>query len=417
MIETVNSNENVDDKQTSRVQATFKIPKNIRQVGKGKTNRKIYVEDYVMTFIKQLAGEEYSRYKVAVLVGQNIVQDGCRNIFIQGAVEIKENETSQDIIFTNDGWTHIYDDIKKYFPDLDIVGWFLGGPSYLLEDKGRIQKVHLDNFAGQDKTLLSYDNIEKEEAFHLYENGHLSKQEGYYIYYEKNEEMQNYMIDNKQPKSTEVTYEDRATKEIRTIINNKKPATEENKGVTRLMYAAGTLLAIIILVVAAAMLDNYDQMKNMEDTINTLANNLKQVEEIFTNYNDTKPTPSQKGTVDSSNNSKEGESNLEIQVVQGDIEPAKDENASSLPEKELGSNGEGNVSNIKPTATPTKPPKQDETKQTQKEVKYYIVQSGDTLAGIAYKLYDSANYISIIKELNDIDNEDMINSGQRLIVP
>lgn len=405
VIEKINSNESLDKNKTDPVQSLFKMPKNIRQVGKSKTSKKIYVEDYVMSFIKQLASEEFSRYKVAVLVGHNVVQEGYRNIFIQGAVEIKEKETSQDLLFTNEAWTQIYDDIKKYFCDLEIVGWFLGGPSYLLEDMEKIQRVHLDNFAGQDKTLLLYDNIEKEEAFHIYENGQLTKQEGYYIYYERNEEMQNYMIDNKQPKSEEVTYEDRATKEIRTIIHNKKPVTEENKGVTRLMYAAGTLLAIIVLVVAAAMLDNYDQMRNMEDTINTLADNLRQVENIFTEYSD-KTTPLQEATGEALNNNEE-ENSLDIQIAEGNIKPVIDDNISSIPDKDT----------TTPTVAPTKAPKEDETKQTLVEVKYYIVQKGDTLAGISYKLYNSANYISVIKELNNLDDEDFIYYGQKLIVP
>ena len=102
VIEKINSNESLDKNKTDPVQSLFKMPKNIRQVGKSKTSKKIYVEDYVMSFIKQLASEEFSRYKVAVLVGHNVVQEGYRNIFIQGAVEIKEKETSQDLLFTNE---------------------------------------------------------------------------------------------------------------------------------------------------------------------------------------------------------------------------------------------------------------------------------------------------------------------------
>ncbi|HBY71668.1 MAG TPA: peptidoglycan-binding protein, partial [Lachnospiraceae bacterium] len=62
MIETIYSSDN-ETGTTNRVQPIFKMPKNIRQVGKVSGNRKIYVEDYVMTFIKQLAGEDYSQCK------------------------------------------------------------------------------------------------------------------------------------------------------------------------------------------------------------------------------------------------------------------------------------------------------------------------------------------------------------------
>ena len=144
--------------------------KNIRQVGKSTNARKIYIEDYVMTFAKQLAGEDYSTCRVAVLVGQYAKLEQGRCLFISGAVEVEGIDVANGIAFTNDHWTSIYENIKKYFVNTEIVGWFIGGPGYLLEDKERILKAHIDNFAGQDKTLLTYDNMEKEEAFYFYEN-------------------------------------------------------------------------------------------------------------------------------------------------------------------------------------------------------------------------------------------------------
>ena len=39
------------------------------------------------------------------------------------------------------------------------------------------------------------DTAEQEEAFFRYENNFLVRQSGYYIYYEKNIQMQNYMHD------------------------------------------------------------------------------------------------------------------------------------------------------------------------------------------------------------------------------
>ena len=48
------------------------------------------------------------------------------------------------------------------------------------------------------------------------------------------------------------------------------------------MYAAGTLLAVIVLVVGAAILNNYDQMKSMQDTLNYLSQNMEEVQSNFT---------------------------------------------------------------------------------------------------------------------------------------
>ena len=461
MIETIYSNESGDNNQTARVQSTFKMPKNIRQIGKSNATKKIYVEDYVMTFIKQLTGEDYSRCKAAVLVGQYVKLENCRSIFIFGAVEVEGIDISNEIVFSNDTWTTIYENIKKYFTEAEIVGWFLGGPGYMLEDKDKIQKAHIDNFAGQDKTMLTFDNLEKEESFLFYENNRLVKLEGYYIYYEKNEEMQNYMIEHNEPQSKEAGYDDRGSREIRTIIQNKKPVAENNKSISRLMYAAGTLLAVIILVVAAAMLNNYDQMKIMQQSLDSLSTNLAKVESAFTGDEiNTKEGKSvgvatvTDGKTDSSNKGKtagEGKASnqsLDINVVSGDVKPIDEDETPTTGEELVGGNKEEKEESEDKQEKEDKVDKEDKAditedneeddesenqtsasednseeetedpgEETQAEIKYYTVVSGDSLIGISFKLYHSANYISKIMELNNIEDEDMIIIGQKLIVP
>jgi len=420
MIETIYSNENGTGGSTNRVQPSFKMPKNIRQVGKVNGNKKIYVEDYVMTFIKQLTGEDYSQCKVAVLIGQHVKADNTRNLFISGAIEVEGIDTAGDIVFSNDTWTNIYETIKKYFVDLEIVGWFLGGPGYLLEDEEKIKKAHIDNFAGQDKTLLTYDNLEKEEAFLVFENNRLVKQDGYYIYYEKNEEMQNYMVDRNTVHKEEEKYEDRVTKEIRNVIQNKKPAQQDDsKGITRLMYAAGTLLAVIILIVGAAMLNNYEQMKNMQDTLNVLTQNMKNDTTVITPTQEAKKDTEKdlvEETIKTVKETDSEEGSLDVEVLPGNVEPLeKDKDKEDNPK----TSGEEKAEEKPENNEVTKADDDEESTQevVQEEVKYYTVQAGDTLAGISYKLYNSANYITKIMELNNIENVDLIYAGQRLIVP
>lgn len=444
MIETVYSNESGESGR-NKVQPAFKMPKNIRQIGKGNTGKNIYVEDYVMTFIKQLAVGDYSGYKLAVLVGQCVRSDNVRNIFVSGALEIKELGVEEDIVFSNEVWTNIYEDIKEYFADAEIVGWFIGGPSYLLADEEKILKIHLDNFAGQDKVLLTFDNIEREEAFYCYENSKLSKQEGYYIYYEKNEEMQNYMIGYKNVPSSEASYEDKISRDIRTVLQNKKVPVEENQNPTRLMYAAGTLLAAIILVVGAAILNNYDQMKSMQKTMEYLTVSMEQMQGASTDDNEASvpanssnvkneelKTEDLKEAEDAKTGNASKEQSLEVEVLPGGVKNSEDteKKESKATDKDAAIDKESNQVKAEPTATPTPTPKPKKqvkktekaatstpSKETQKTVNYYVVQDGDTLAGISYKLYKTYTKAKTIMKLNDIENPDYIFSGQKLIVP
>ncbi|MDD3173858.1 MAG: LysM peptidoglycan-binding domain-containing protein [Herbinix sp.] len=458
MIETIYSNDNGEGDKSRQTGTSFKMPKNIRQVGKSNINKKIYVEDYVMTFIKQLAGGDYAGCSIAVLVGQCIKIENCRNIFISGAVEVNGIDTVNDIVFTNDTWTTIYEDIKKYFVETEIVGWFIGGPGYLLSEEEKILKTHVDNFAGQDKILLTYDNMEKEETFLSYENNRLCSQDGYYIYYEKNEEMQTYIIDHKKSQSSDEGYDDKISKDIRTVIQNKKPPEEDSKNITKLIYAAGTLLAVIVLIVGAAMLRNYDQMKSMQNTLNYLSKNMEEVQAIFADSDTTaetdtaaeKDTTSKKdaSTETSTNSVTEGqaaitqgaledasvteEGNLEVEVVSGNVKPLAEDKSQSDSED---SKDSGTVSDkeLAEKATVTEAPAKKDTKTSEvtkdtsqkkassdtakKEVNYYTVGTGDTLADISYKLYKTYTKVDRIMELNGIEDQDLIYVGQKLIVP
>lgn len=429
MIETIYSNESGDTGRTNKVPNSFKMPKNVRQVGKSNAIKKIYVEDYVMTFIKQLAGGDFSGCRIAVLIGQSIKLENCRNIFISGAVEVKDVDTSGEISFSNDIWNGIYEDIKKYFVEAEIVGWFIGGPGYLLEDEDKILKIHVDNFAGQDKTLLTYDNMEREEAFYSYENSRLNRQEGYYIYYEKNEEMQAYMIDHKKEQSGEADYDDRVSRDIRTVLQSKKPSEEDSKSVTRLMYAAGTLLAVIILVVGAAILSNYDQMKSMKSTMDYLSRNMEEIQAIFADNGapktgdtdsaaDLTKTPS-----DSPDKSDSSGQSLNVEVMPGDVQPLEDaDNGTSGGTADNNNDTDISDEDLAEDATnssddQTKDANSQNSSGAVQEVKYYTVVSGDTLAGISYKLYNTYTKVKKIMQLNNIEDQDLIYVGQKLIVP
>ena len=195
MIESIYSSEAHEG--TTRVLTS--VPKNVRQIGKVHDKKKIYVEDYVMTYIKHLGMKSVSTSDMVVFLGQFIKLGECQCIFISGAVEVKDVLMEENLVFTNETWTSIYDDIKKYFTDVEIVGWCLLRPGLSLNVDYNIKKVHVDNFAGQDKALLLYDSLEREEAFYIFEEDGLKRQEGYYIYYEKNADMQNYMIVQKAP--------------------------------------------------------------------------------------------------------------------------------------------------------------------------------------------------------------------------
>ena len=193
-----------EEKQEARGnESYFQLPKNIRQIGDCKGKQKIYLEDYVYTYLKKLSADPSSG-KAAILLGQYNWADGTAYFFLRGALEITSMEVSADSLkFDEQVWKEVGDTIEKYFRDQNILGWFLSLPGDMEENDERILKIHLNHFGGNDKVLFRMEPSEKEEAFYTYDNGALKKLDGFYIYYEKNEAMQNYMVDHNQNASVE----------------------------------------------------------------------------------------------------------------------------------------------------------------------------------------------------------------------
>ena len=217
MIEVVYSGEEHEEQDEVR------IPKNIHQIGNNSSNKKIYIEDYVMTYLKKSpSGEDNVKY--GVLLGDVKRAKGNVYIFVKGMVEVRD-VIENSIIFNDDIWSGIYKDIKQFFEQLNIVGWYVSVPYRVSEDMNGIRKIHLDNFAGNDKVCFVKDRAENEEGFYSYEQSGLGKQQGYYIYYEKNEKMKKYVKNLK----NSATNSGIANNEIKNISVDDKIGGEDKK--------------------------------------------------------------------------------------------------------------------------------------------------------------------------------------------
>lgn len=202
----------------------FKIPNNIRQIGDVKGQRKIYMEDYAYTFLKKISRPPERGNKAAILFGSYHWRDGNSYLFIRSALELNDMDISPEhIVFSDKVWGQVYEESKKYFPDQEIVGWFVSFPGFNMQINEVLLKTHLNHFSGNDKILFVMEPTEREEAFFAYENNQLSRQTGYYIYYEKNEAMQSYMIEKSQNRSIEETEKvpDRAVVDFRRSVKEK----------------------------------------------------------------------------------------------------------------------------------------------------------------------------------------------------
>ena len=155
----------------------FGLPRNIRQIGLAAEDYRIYMEDYVYTFLVRLARTEDSlgeaKTRVAVLTGNLKWRSQTAYLFIKGAIIAEEMEAAPDHIdFSENQWKQIQEAQKEYFEDQEIVGWFFSQPQLLLKVSEVMSKVHMKHFGGE-KVLMLMEPQEREDAFFRYENNEM----------------------------------------------------------------------------------------------------------------------------------------------------------------------------------------------------------------------------------------------------
>lgn len=364
---------------------------------------------------------------MAVLLGQITEEEGTLVVYISGAVEVRDAAYGYPVVLNNEDWSEIYADIKEYFPEEEIVGWLLVRSEAVQEIDENIRRIHKENFAGVNKVLFLYEQEEGNEAFYICDNqSMLRRQNGYYIFYEKNEAMQNYMVEKSgNSVDEEVVIED-PMERVREVIASKEPPKGEKK-VMGLMYGASTVLAAVILVIGATMLNNYDKIKGMEETLSQISNNLTGLE------NEVQQTESdnivkvekiagntETGEIEVPGETLSPETHGPAEADEAEEEKKKEEEPEELePDKDNVKNEDTKPEEDKKEQTGEKTPVDDTPADETgaRAYKKYIVQKGDTLASICISAYNSMDNIKKIQKINDIDDTNMIYEGQVLLLP
>ena len=386
MIEIICNEENSDKSKQVTRGAAIRRPKNIKQIGEVSSDKKIYIEDYAFTYINSIAYNNPSDSQAGVLLGENQTDGDEKCVFIKGIIKAKLGTEVEEkgVYFNESVWNGIYSDVEKYFPDLSVVGWFAAIPEVTPERMMKLKKIHLDNFAGTMKTFYLIDTVEKEENFYLYENGELKKQKGYVCFYERNYEMQEYMLERRERKSSE-DGPDKVMKSIRNIIREKEELHEQKKN-ARFMYGVSTFMVIVILVIGINLMNNYQKMKKFDKSISSLMVQM------------------------SGNDTATQEEVVPDNKLEGGVYPTEAETTSQTA-------GTGAVSTENVTVTAAQPVEEQTVAATVNEVKTYTVKAGDTIMGICKKYYGDTSKCNEVIAYNNIKDENFLYIGQQIKLP
>lgn len=392
----------------------FSLPTNIKQIGSISEGFRIYVEDYVLTYINQFAKECGCEERNAVLLGEDCVIDGNNVLFISGVIQGKFSEAKNGMeALTDNSWQYIYEEKEKYFPELKILGWAYIQPGYGDYANDFHLNYHLNQFKNDNSVLLIMDPIEAISSFYVAdrEKRAFLQLKGYIVYYDKNPNMQDYMVENRVVKiSTEAEKPEgfRSTSFDRPCSDNNpkkegsriQPRTNhirgkliaEQKKLVNLFGSLSAVLFLVCFIMGAGLVQNDDRIRKIENQLTDMDNSYKfllnQVSEngtqsVFAQNNSS--TEITTGAVQSTEQTSQETS---------EIVTAKEKEAKEVEEK-----------NVKKVA------------ENSEAYQKYVVKEGDTLGIICRRMYGSEENMEKILEINGIENPDKIQIGDAIKLP
>ena len=182
----------------------FTLPANIKQIGSIGSGLRIYMEDYVCTFLHQYAMSGGYDERLAYLVGRHMLIDGQSFLFISGAIYGMFAEQMEGYTrFSQKSAEYADAMLDEHFPGQEIVGWMQSQPSYGTYLNQNYGAYHLRQFTKPYQVLFVMDPLERVNVFYMANPNAITPAErvadvgGYFIYYEKNINMHEYMLTNK----------------------------------------------------------------------------------------------------------------------------------------------------------------------------------------------------------------------------
>lgn len=386
----------------------MELPKNVTQIGEQDKSYKIYIEDYVVSYMKQMNRYAEDKEIAVALYGRRSEEQSLTYCFIYGAAKLN---------FMQKAVKHL-----SQAQEQEIE---------------RLHKKYFDGFAFIGYLVLNGEMI---EGIQLWEKTGCHFVKGYACFYEKNDCMLAYMLDNRNEEAKPEEYEQSKYDEIRQRQEERKQQFFEQEGNTArgtrrerscsdiekrmkgMRFAAASMFVLLCMVsIVTLQTENVGQeagqkikslVSNLlgendpkEDTIETMngdrINTLVAEEQLaaaIRKENELQQTIALVTTPEP-----QEEQNLQENATDAPPIPAPQPEITTPPTPE-------------PTSAPTPEPA-IEPVQSQTVQNYYTIQAGDTLIGISKNMYGTENYVNEICRLNNITNPDNIQKGQKILLP
>ncbi|MEY8356262.1 LysM peptidoglycan-binding domain-containing protein [Lachnospiraceae bacterium 54-53] len=401
-----------------------KLPKNIRQIGERDQIVKLYVEDYVNTYLKRLYPAGGQELRVGLLLGSLEMNDGMPYLFIDGALEMEDvTEPGRKVVFSELSWKQAYRGMEQLFPKRSVLGWFIcGRPG---DDLSPLNywKQHIQYFQGPNMLMYLSNGADGDENVYITSEDGFYRLKGYNIYYERNQMMQDYMVLRKDVKRIETDTNDKVIEEFRKRMDEHKEEVTDRHQTVGLLRGMCMAMSIVILAGGIVMFNNFERMQEMESVIASAI-----------------PAKAEQILIGSKNQEKEAqnESKVVVEEAEGGVYPttavSRETMSETMPETketvissqeatEPAQESGETAAETKTASEETKASQETQAAVQETEAaeagspRVHVVQEGETLYGILIAEYNNMSKLKEICELNGLEDENKIVSGQKLLLP
>ena len=399
----------------------MELPKNITQIGEADKHCKIYVEDYVVSYIKQMNGMAQNKDIAIALYGRKTTEGGVSYLFAYGSVKL--NFLQKPVRHLSQAQEQEIEKLrKKYFPEMTFLGY----------------------------QIL---NGEMVEGFQICEQEICRYVAGYAQFYEKNDSMLAYMLENRgeeaepekvdqekyevvkkrqeerRQRQEKVSKERAATAQVRHESDNMVPVS--TLGLRRMKMAAAGVF-VLLCVMALALMRQENTGESLGQTARQAMSNLmeQKLPDAVEEQGQVSTLVAENKLEDALRQENAAAGSSEESTAEAPADKSVAENTTAMTgEAEQNTTSDATPATEVPateapaTETPvTEAPASETTAEitvteTVVEPKTYMIQRGDTLIGISIRNYGSNGRVAEICSLNGITDPDDIKIGQKILLP
>ena len=373
------------------------LPKNIKQIGEKDSMYYVYLEDYVHTYIRKLSVRDNNTLRVGFLIGKKCKADERVCQFVEGALEVEYGlDDSNNITFTDEALDTVQEEIIKYFPDSEVCGWFVKGSEDTMPDLYSIKNTQNEYFVGQD--MLLYFIQGNETCFFAQSEDSYISVKGYYIYYDRNEEMQDYMVSRTKTSHIDSSMAEFNAKSIRDNVNLKKNeilSSTSKSFIIKVVMAA--VAVILIFTVIFAISSIYSRMGTIENSLNGFSKTIN--------------------TLVSNSEKQTAAGNVAVNNVEGQVPEHNTPTAETTVQQTQTAAQMTETAAVPATESTAAMSVNDPNQVDENGYRYHIVQRGETLISISRLYYGNGKRVDDICALNNLTKDQFIFSGQKILLP